>query len=633
MTLSVVIVNYNVKYFLRQCLASVFSSDLDLGGGEELRLDVWVVDNDSVDGSVAMVREEFPQVKVVANHENVGFARANNQALAQAAGDCLLLLNPDTVVGRDTLAQCALFMRSHADCGGLTVKMVDGHGRFLRESKRGFPTPQAAFYKISGLVRLFPHDRRIAAYYMGHLPDDEVGEIDIMCGAFLMVRRSVYEEIGGLDESYFMYGEDIDYSWRIKLAGWKNYYVPTTRIIHYKGESTRKGSMNYVYTFYNAMSIFVSRYFDGSGARFYRGLLKGAIWMRAGLAWASRIARRVAVPLADFLLAYAGFALMLPMWESLKGVPHGYYPPHYLAVAVPVYILVLMASSWLHGGYDKPIRLHRIVRGMGIGVLLLLAFYSLLDESRRYSRMLLLLGSGWTLAATLLVRLLLSVAGVKGYALRDRKRGSTLLVGQADETGRIARMMAAMRPGASTTATADTSPGHLRDLIRINHAEEVIFSSRDIPLSNIITLMAELRTTGVDYRIAPQGADYIIGSECILSPDEMCLYDLNTISSDTSRRQKRLFDIGTAAAMLLLSPVLVWFATSRKVYLRQTLRVLAGRLTWVGYTGHRGVFEPASATPGVDDSQRERMMLNYMRHYTPAADWRILTRCWRGIQE
>ena len=259
MTLSVVIVNYNVKYFLKQCLSSVFGSQRRLACDSELGLDVWVVDNDSVDGSVEMVCSEFPDVHVIENHENVGFAKANNMALAQATGDCLLLLNPDTIVESDTFVRCVDFMQSHADCGGLCVKMVDGEGRYLKESKRGFPTPEASFYKISGLIRLFPHSRRFAAYYMGHLPDDEDNDIEIMPGAFLMFRREVYSQIGGLDESYFMYGEDIDFSWRIHLAGWKNHYLPQARIVHYKGESTKKGSMNYVYTFYNAMVIFVKK--------------------------------------------------------------------------------------------------------------------------------------------------------------------------------------------------------------------------------------------------------------------------------------------------------------------------------------------------------------------------------------
>ena len=631
MTLSVVIVNYNVKYFLKQCLASVYGSDRRLADGSELEFDVWVVDNDSVDGSVEMVRRDFPQVHVIENHENVGFARANNQALAQSTGQCLLLLNPDTVVERDTFVQCANFMAEHEDCGGLTVKMVDGKGNFLRESKRGFPSPAASFYKISGLTRLFPHSKRFAAYYMGHLGEDDINEIEILPGAFLMLRREVYDKIGGLDETYFMYGEDIDYSWSIKLAGWKNYYLPTTRIIHYKGESTRKGSMNYVYTFYNAMAIFVRKYFSGKDARLFNLLLQVAIWLRATLAWIQRIAQRVAVPLADFLLAYGGFVLIKAMWENVKWGGAEYYPTEYTVLVIPLYILILMCSSWLSGGYDKPVRIGRIVSGMGTGLLLLLAFYSLLDESQRYSRMLLVLGSVWTLLATLAVRVLLSANNVKGYALRAHTRGITLAVGTPAETARLKELYASMGMGTDKLVeTDDTDARHLQDIIRIEHADEVIFCGCDI--RHVIGLMAHLRTTGVEYKIAPSESDYIIGSESVLSPNDLYIAELDTISTDTSRRRKRMFDIGTALALLLLSPVLFWFQKRKSQYFGHCLSVLVGSLTWVGYPNHRGVFSPADMLRGDATEQlRERLTLRYMRHYSTATDFTILMRNIRNL--
>ncbi len=632
MTLSIVIVNYNVKYFLRQCLASVYGSDRTLSDGSELQLDVWVVDNDSVDGSVEMLQRDFPQVHLIANKENVGFARANNQALAHCTGQCLLLLNPDTIVERDTLVRCADFMASHPDCGGLTVKMIDGKGRFLKESKRGFPTPEAAFYKISGLIHIFPHSRRVAAYYMGHLPEDAVNEIEIMPGAFLMFRREAYEQTGGLDESYFMYGEDIDFSWRIRLAGWKNYYLPETRIVHYKGESTKKGSMNYVYTFYNAMSIFVRKYFTGNGARLFILLLHIAIWLRAAAAWTRRIARQIAVPLADFCLAYGGWLLLKHLWEMYKGVGADYYPAEYTILVIPLYILILMCSSWLGGGYDRPIHLGRIVRGMGIGLLLLLAFYSLLDESQRYSRMLLLIGAAWTLTSTLLIRVVLSLCNVKGYALRARTRGMAIVVGEPSETSRIATLYTSMvMPADRLTATTDSDPRHLQDLIRIEHAEEVIFCGHDIDLGRIIELMSTLRTTGVEYKIAPSESDYIIGSETILSPDDLYITNLDTISTDTNRRVKRTFDIATSLLALLLSPILFWPQKRKNKYFGHCLSVLVGSLTWVGYTGHRGVFSPSDLLPSASTELQERLLLRYMRHYRTATDTSILLRNWNNL--
>ena len=632
MTLSIVIVNYNVKYFLKQCLSSVFSAERKLPDGTELGLEVWVVDNDSVDGSVAMLKRDFPAVQVIENHDNVGFARANNQSLAQCKGEALLLLNPDTIVERDTFVRCIDFMLTHPDCGGLTVKMVDGKGNYLRESKRGFPTPMASFYKIVGLTRLFPRSRRFAAYYMGHLGEDDTNEIEIMPGAFMMFRREVYDKIGGLDESYFMYGEDIDYSWRIHLAGYKNYYLPETRIIHYKGESTRKGSLNYVYTFYNAMSIFVKKYFSGHNARLFNLLLQTAIWLRAGIAGLRRIAARLAVPLLDFAVAYGGFALLKGMWENIKGVGNNYYPPEYIALIVPIYILVLMCFSWLQGGYDRPVKVGRIVKGMGIGLLLLLVFYSLLDESQRYSRMLLLLGSLWTLAGSLFIRLLLSLCKVDGYALRAHRRGSTLVVGSEEETARIQQLYANMNlPAVKLTTTADNGARHLQDMIRIEHADEVIFCGKDLSLQHIIGLMAELKTSAVEYKIAPKESDYIIGSESILSPDELYITDLNTISTDTARRSKRLFDIGTSLLLLILTPILFWFQHHKTNYHRDCLHVLSGRLTWVGHTGRPGVFTPADIMHNTSEEMQERLMLRYMRHYRTVTDWTILLRNWNKI--
>ena len=637
MKLSIVIVNYNVKYFLKQCLSSVFAARRELSDGTRLELDVWVVDNDSVDGSVDMVRSDFPAVHVIANKENVGFARANNQAIECLSADAslnqaILLLNPDTIVERDTFVHCIDFMRQHPDCGGLTVKMVDGKGNYLRESKRGFPSPQASFYKVIGLTRLFPRSKRFAAYYMGHLDENDINEIEIMPGAFLMLSREAYEKVGGLDESYFMYGEDIDYSWRIHLAGYKNYYLPTTRIVHYKGESTRKGSLNYVYTFYNAMAIFVKKHFTGRNARLFNLLLQTAIWLRAALAGLHRIAGRLVVPLLDFVLAYGGFALLKGLWEGIKGVGSDYYPPEYLTRIVPLYILILMGCSWLHGGYDKPVKPGRIVKGMALGLLLLLAFYSLLDESQRYSRMLLLLGSLWTMAATLLVRLVLSLFHVKGYALRARKRGKTIVVGSDGETARIRNLYVQLGlPAENILGTADSGTNHLQDLIRIEHAEEVVFCGKDLPLQHIIGLMAELKTTGVDYKIAPAEGDYVIGSESLLSPDELYITELNTVSTPTARRAKRLFDVVTSLLLLVLSPLLFWFQQHKERYFGDCLNVFVGRLTWVGYTGHQGVFAPADIMRQPSPELQERLMLRYMRHYRTSTDWTILIHNWNKI--
>ena len=232
MKLSVVIVNYNVAPYLEQCLHSVFKA------AKAIDSEVFVVDNASADGSVEMVRALFPQVRLIESKENLGFSKGNNLALNKCQGEHILLLNPDTVVEENCFEECLAHMKEHPECGGLGIQMVDGMGNFLPESKRGLPTPIAAFYKISGLYRLFPRSGRIIRYYAGALDREKTGEVEILAGAFMWMRKTVLDEVGLLDESFFMYGEDIDLSYRITQAGYTNRYLPSELIIHYKGERT-----------------------------------------------------------------------------------------------------------------------------------------------------------------------------------------------------------------------------------------------------------------------------------------------------------------------------------------------------------------------------------------------------------
>ncbi|MCR5181175.1 MAG: glycosyltransferase family 2 protein [Bacteroidaceae bacterium] len=254
MKLSVVIVSYNVRHYLFQCLDSV------LRATAEMDADVWVVDNCSTDGSVSLLRDHFPDVHFIQNEENVGFARANNQAIRLSQGEYVLLLNPDTIVGEDVLQGCVDFLDKHPEAGATGTMMLNRNGSFAYESRRGVPTPATAFYKFSGLCSLFPYSRRFGKYYMRYLDRNEVSEIEIISGAFFMLRRTALEQVGLLSEEYFMYGEDIDLSYSLLKAGWHNYYQPLP-ILHYKGESTQKTSFRYVHSFYNAMLIFFDRHF------------------------------------------------------------------------------------------------------------------------------------------------------------------------------------------------------------------------------------------------------------------------------------------------------------------------------------------------------------------------------------
>jgi N-acetylglucosaminyl-diphospho-decaprenol L-rhamnosyltransferase len=252
--LSVVIVSYNVRDYLEQCLRSLIKSIGDI------KAEIFVVDNASADGSIPYLKRLFPSIQFIENLDNKGFARANNQAIRRAKGEFILLLNPDTIVAEDTITTCVNFLQSNANAGGLGVRMLKINGEFAYESRRGLPSPFTAFCKMTGLCQRYPYSRTFGKYYLRYQDERKVNKIDIISGAFACFRHSVLKQVGLLDEDFFMYGEDIDLSYRVLKAGYQNYYIPNS-IIHYKGESTEKSSFRYVHAFYKAMLIFFNKHY------------------------------------------------------------------------------------------------------------------------------------------------------------------------------------------------------------------------------------------------------------------------------------------------------------------------------------------------------------------------------------
>ena len=254
--------------------------------------EIIVIDNNSVDGSFEFFENRFLSVNFIWNKTNSGFAKANNQALKIAKGEYILFINPDTIVAEDCFEKCISFIKSKNNNCALGIKMIDGSGNFLKESKRAFPSPSTSFYKLSGLSKLFPHSKTFSKYHLGYLSENKNHEVDVLAGAFMMIPKRILDIVGGFDEEFFMYGEDIDLSFRIQKVGFKNYYFAESSIIHFKGESTKKGSLNYVKIFYKAMSIFVKKHYGGKQAGFFSFFIHIAILMRAALAAASRLFRR-----------------------------------------------------------------------------------------------------------------------------------------------------------------------------------------------------------------------------------------------------------------------------------------------------------------------------------------------------
>ena len=226
-----------------------------------LKCEVFVVDNNSTDGSEAYFAGKFPAVHFKWNNSNQGFGKASNSVLSKATGEHILFLNPDTIIPEDCFTKCLAFFNKHANCGALGVRMVDGSGKYLPESKRGLPSPSASFFKILGLSNIFPSSKIFAQYYAGHLPQAKSNKVEVLAGAFMMLSRKALLATGGFDEDFFMYGEDIDLSYRVRKAGMSNYYFADTSIIHFKGESTQKLSGNYIEHFYGAMGLFARKHY------------------------------------------------------------------------------------------------------------------------------------------------------------------------------------------------------------------------------------------------------------------------------------------------------------------------------------------------------------------------------------
>ncbi|HPE39846.1 MAG TPA: glycosyltransferase [Bacteroidales bacterium] len=513
MKLSVVIVNYNVSHFLRQCLHSVLIAI------EHIDAEVFVVDNRSVDDSVSMVKSEFPNVKLIVNEENVGFSRGNNVAIRQAKGEYVLLLNPDTLVEKDTFTDTIQYMDQHPDVGSLGLKMINGKGEFLPESKRALPVPAVAFYKIFGLSKLFPNSRRFGSYHLIYLDNDKTHQVEVLCGAFMLLRKNVIDQIGYLDEDFFMYGEDVDLSYRIVQAGYKNVYFPHARIIHYKGESTKKGSINYVLVFYKAMQIFVKKHFAKKNVLLFNFVITFAIWLRASLAILKRIFQQLLLPFLDFTVIYAGMLLLAKYWEEKVLVAP--YPDIYRYLFIPIYIVLWIVSILISKGYQKPFSLQKTNRGILIGTIGILIVYSLLPETSRYSRAIIVLGAMWTAIAMNSIRYFLHKLKIKQFYFGSDSVRKVLILGDQDESERVSFLVQLnnIKPELLHFLDPNIDEQNLDSLIQKYHYNEIVFCTKSIEIKKVIDVIYRYRDQNIDFKTAPKGTNTLISSQEIQTPE------------------------------------------------------------------------------------------------------------------
>ncbi len=647
MKLSIIIVNYNVKYFLEQALLSVRKAIHNVDA------EVIVVDNNSVDDSVAMVKSKFPEVIVIANKNNPGFSIANNQGINISKGEYVLLLNPDTIVEEDTFYKCIEFMDAHPNAGALGVKMIDGSGNFLPESKRGFPSPFVAFCKTFGLSSLFPKSKTFNQYHLGFLDKDETHEVDVLAGAFMFMRKRVLDKVGLLDEAFFMYGEDIDLSYRIVLGGYKNYYLANTSIIHYKGESTKKGSLNYVKVFYNAMIIFARKHFTGSQAGIFVFMLKMAIYLRAFMTLISNISKKLIWPLMDGLVIFLGIHFLKQFWGNYYfDNPEYYNNPKFLLFNVPLYIGVWIMSIYFSGGYAQKNSLKRLIRGLLFGTLVLLAIYGLLSEDYRSSRMLLLLSSVWAVFSLSGIRILHHFIKYKNFDIGQSKENRVIIVGSESESDRVKKLLQISQVQKNILGIVSTDEKfnekvylnhihRLKDVVDIYKINEIIFCSKDVKSQQIMSWMTQLGSE-LDYKILPEESLSIIGSRSKNTAGELYTIDIQyNIANPLNKRNKRLFDIVISFFILLLSPILMFFQKKIGHFFANIFAVLFGRKSWVGYRSDVDVsrlpkLKPSVLSPldaikvkGNSKATVEHLNFLYAKDYDLGRDFEIL---WLGMK-
>lgn len=645
--LSVIIVNYNVCHFLEQALGSVFKAMAGIDG------EIIVVDNNSVDKSVEMIRDKFPEVILIENKKNTGFSKANNQGIKLANGEFILLLNPDTVVEEDTFRKCIAFMESHPEAGSLGVKMLDGKGKFLPESKRGLPSPWVAFYKIFGLSRLFPKSKKFGRYHLGYLDKDQTHSVEILSGAFMFLRKSAVEKVGLLDEDYFMYGEDIDYSYRIIKAGFKNYYFADTRIIHYKGESTKKTSINYVFIFYKAMIIFATKHFSNKNAWIFGSLINFAIYIRAGLAIFMRLIKQLMLPAADAAVIYTGMFFLKNYWEqNFKHSIH-YYPPVYMNLVIPAYIFIWLSSVYLSGGYEKPVNSWKIFRGAFIGTVFISALSNFVDPYR-FSKAIIILGGILSAFGIVGLRLLIHFHKHRNFNLGSAKKKRIIIVGNSLESKRLINLLNSTSYNIQILGYATPGPvqqkdeaclgslSRIKEMIDIYKTDEIIFCSKDIPAHNIIECMTSIDHKVIEYKIVPDESNYIIGSSSKNKPGEFYTLNLElNIITEGNVRNKRLLDVSVSLVFLTLSPLLMWFTNNPGKFLKNILFVLIGKCTWVGFTSEglnlpairQGIISPVSylTTSSLDPNTIQRLNMLYAKDYSLYTDLILLIKSFRKL--
>lgn len=579
MQLSIVIVNFNVKHFLEQALVSILKAT------QGIETEIFVVDNASQDGSVAMVHEKFPTVKLIANTRNRGFGAANNQALKLATGEFVACINPDTIIQEDTFQVLFKYFSEHPKAGMLGCKVLNPDGTLQLACRRSFPTPWVAFTKISGLSRYFPKSKLFGRYNLTYLDPDASYEVEAISGSFMLLRKTALDQVGYFDETWFMYGEDLDLCYRFREAGWKICYIADTKIIHFKGESSKQSDFDTIRLFYQAMSVFVGKYHKSPLLQF---ILVLAVWLRAGMHFVKHFISLLIVPLIDVL--FLNLALILALFLRFGHLQHIH---SYILVTI-LYSSVWIAAMFFSSNYSK----HKFSASSAIlatiSGLIINTSLTFFFNQIAYSRAVVLIAGGFSLLFLVGWRLVVKLTSRWGMFKFQEKLGHTiwrrrtLILGNEKGVDTLIDKLEQQIDGSyEISGIVSYSPDdlgkqvkgypvlgtveNLDAIIKHQHVRDVIFSTDEIEYDKIMEVMYRGRGLGINYRLVPDNFEVIIGKSSIDPLGELHLIEIdNRIDRPVSIVLKRGFDIILASLALIPGlPILLYYLIFRFKHLRR----------------------------------------------------------------
>jgi len=578
LTLSIIVVSYNVREFLEQALVSIKKAV------ENISCEIFVVDNASSDGSPDIVAKKFPDVKLIRNSENLGFAKANNQAIRTSRGRYVCIINPDTIVQENTFFRVIEFLDNNAKVGAVGCKILNPDGTLQLACRRSYPTPWVAFTKIVGLARLFPKSKIFGRYNLTFLDPEQTAEVEAISGSFMVVRRETIDQVGMLDESFFMYGEDLDWCFRIRKGGWKIYYLPTTQIVHFKGESSKKSPFEQRRLFYEAMHLFVKKHFGTSKALMPSWLLIVAVWIRAIVSFASTAISKLLMPLFDLLIMSASLVIAI----YLRFRPE--FPLEPFAVVYIVYSAVWLVSLIARGAYGrKKLSGTKATSAVLLGWLINSAL-TFFFKQYGFSRAVVLTAGiinlifipGWRVLLKALARSKIEFfrKQLRNVILKRRsvivgdKNSSeqilTRLKNQAQPTYQIHGVILSEHSFEEDRIAGVPVLGyldHLRDIVRREKVQEVIFATDKIAYNTMLTAIGTSNGANVNFKLVPSNLDVIIGKATIDYIEDIPLVDLDyKLHLFFNKSVKRSMDVFFAALLMIVTaPIMVWLSWIKKI--------------------------------------------------------------------